>query len=122
MAAKDGCVPRSAIFHGARHPTHKNSSPSGSSIRLPILLPVSIKIEDLFVAKISFVLNSAAEQNAGLAARTLFSPEEGSKLWISAARRYEPEFKRAGLQAERLETYQAAVRSLLQADGRKESL
>jgi xylulokinase len=53
---------------------------------------------------------------AGLAAGTYPSLEEGSKLWISAARRYEPDLKRAALHAERLGTYQAAVHSLLQAD------
>jgi len=59
---------------------------------------------------------------AGLAAGTFSSLEEGSKLWISAARRYEPNFKRAALHAGRLATYLAAVRSLLQAEWRKEPL
>ncbi len=52
---------------------------------------------------------------AGLAAGAYPSLEEGSKLWISAARRYEPDLKRAALHAKRLETYEAAVHSLLGA-------
>jgi sugar (pentulose or hexulose) kinase len=50
---------------------------------------------------------------AGLAAETYASLEEGSNLWISAARRFEPDLKRAALHKERLETYEATVHSLL---------
>ena len=52
---------------------------------------------------------------AGLAAGTYSSLAEGSKLWISAAHRYEPNLKRAAFHAERLEAYQATVSSLLLA-------
>jgi sugar (pentulose or hexulose) kinase len=50
---------------------------------------------------------------AGLAAETYASLEEGSNLWISAARRFEPDLKRATLHKERLETYEATVHALL---------
>jgi sugar (pentulose or hexulose) kinase len=52
---------------------------------------------------------------AGLAAGTYGSLDEGSRSWIPAARRYEPDAKKASLHAKKLETYQSTVSSLLRA-------
>jgi sugar (pentulose or hexulose) kinase len=56
---------------------------------------------------------------AGLAAGIFSSLEEGSELWISPSHRFEPDPKRVALHAERLETYQSTVSSLLRTSNER---
>ncbi|PYV39684.1 MAG: hypothetical protein DMG06_22505 [Acidobacteria bacterium] len=53
---------------------------------------------------------------AGLATGTFSTLEEGGKLFVTPARRYEPNRERARLYEERLDAYRTTISSLLGLD------